>query len=213
MEYTKECPNCHRLVRYATKRSLTQSITANRSCKSCVQRGRKRVFSNEWIENLRLSKIGSHQSIESREKQSETCKRKYKNTLAVRQMAMCVKQAMHRPEVRKKHLDALAKSKWLKVKTDVGQLELLEKWNRLGFHFEPNYQVKTDSDLFYVDGYDPVNNVVLEYDGKYHTKISQKRKDLVRQQKIIDALQPIKFWRYNAKTKSFCNVKGQYNGI
>ena len=119
---------------------------------------------------------------------------------------MLVKAAMHRPDVRKRHIEALHSSGWIKVKTDRGQVELLEKWNRLGFHFEPNFQIHTDADLFYIDGYDPVHKVVIEYDGKYHNKPIQKQKDLIRQSKIIDILNPKKFWRYDSIKKTFRNV-------
>jgi len=61
---------------------------------------------------------------------------------------------------------------------------------------------------FYVDGYDPIHNIVLEYDGKYHTSVGQQKRDLIRQQKIIDILHPKKFWRYDSKNKSFQNVLG-----
>jgi hypothetical protein len=114
--------------------------------------------------------------------------------------------AMRRPEIRKKHIEALHQSKWLKVKTDRGQLELLDKWNRLGFQFEPNYQVHTDTDLFYVDGYDKEHGVVMEYDAKYHLKPYQRQKDLVRQQKIIDILHPKRFWRYDAVNRKCKDV-------
>lgn len=114
--------------------------------------------------------------------------------------------AMHRPEVRKKHLAGLHHSKWLKVRTDKGQLEFLDKWNKLGFSFEPNYQVKTDTELFYIDGYDKEQNVVIEYDSKYHKR--NKSKDLIRQNKIIDILKPKKFWRYDAVEKQVENVLG-----
>jgi len=107
---------------------------------------------------------------------------------------------------RKKYLDALEKTRWIKVRTDIGQLDLIQKWNRLGFNFEPNYQIKTDTDLFYIDGYDKEKNVVLEYDSKYHNKRQQKEKDLVRQQKIIDILKPKKFWRYDSMNKMFNNI-------
>jgi len=60
-----------------------------------------------------------------------------------------------------------------------------------------------DKDLFYIDGYDKEHNVVLEYDGKYHNKTYQKRKDLIRQQKIIEILKPKRFWRYNKVDNSF----------
>lgn len=80
-----------------------------------------------------------------------------------------------------------------------GQLELLEKWNELGFNFEPNYQVKTDMDLFYVDG----------YDNKYHTSFGQRKKDLVKHKKIIDVLHPKKFWRFDSVNKQFRNILGE----
>ena len=120
-----------------------------------------------------------------------------------------VKEAMHRPDVRKKHITALLHSKWMKVRTDKGQIELLEKWNRLGFNFEPNYQIHTDSDLFYVDGYDSIHNVVMEYDSKYHNRLGQKKKDFTRQQIIIEVLKPKAFWRYDSTNKTFTNVIGK----
>ena len=123
-------------------------------------------------------------------------------------LTMASKNAWKAPYIRKKYHDALQKTKWINVRTDKGQLELLEKWNRLGFQFQPNYQVRTDTDLFYIDGYDPVHNVILEYDGKYHHKPGQKEKDTIRQQKIIQTMNPKKFWRYNAVNKTFQDILG-----
>lgn len=114
--------------------------------------------------------------------------------------------AMHRPDVRSRHLDALHKTKWLVVKTDIGQLELLEKWNRMGFHLRPNYPLRTSNALFYLDGYDKTHNVVLEYDSKYHKSLGQQKKDRIRETKIIDALQPKKFWRFDSETKTMKNI-------
>ena len=54
--------------------------------------------------------------------------------------------------------------------------------------------------------YDSDYNVVIEFDGKYHKKPSQKRKDLIRQSKIINNLHPKKFWRYNSVDKTITNV-------
>lgn len=95
----------------------------------------------------------------------------------------------------------------VKVRTDKGQLELLNKWKLLGFRFEPNYQIKGEDFLYYVDGYDPIHNVALEYDSEYHyRKPSIKEKDEIRQQNIINVLKPSKFWRYNAMSKTWKNV-------
>ncbi len=100
----------------------------------------------------------------------------------------------------------LERCRWKNTSADKGQLELLKKWNTIGFQFLPNYRVKTNTDLFYVDGYDPSHKVVLEYDSKYHFSEPQKSKDLVRQNKIIDILKPKKFWRYNAINKQFRDI-------
>lgn len=110
--------------------------------------------------------------------------------------------------VRQKRLN---NTKWKNVKLDRGQLELLEKWNKLGFNFETNYQFKTDNFLCYIDGYDKEKNVVLKYDSKYHNRKQQIEKDLVRQQKIIDILKPKKFWRYNIINKTWKNVCEEEN--
>ncbi len=135
-------------------------------------------------------------------------KLRYSYPEARERLSISVKKSMNKPEVRKKHINALHHSQWIKVKTDNGQLEMIEKWNKLGFNFKPNYQIKTDSDLFYIDGYDEEKNVVLEYDSKYHDKSYQQKKDLVRQSRIIHILSPKKFWRYNKNQKSFRQIIG-----
>ena len=78
----------------------------------------------------------------------------------------------------------------------------------MGFEFEPNYQIHTDEFLCYIDGYDKKNNVVIEYDGKYHTSLRQKERDLVRQNKIVEILNPKRFWRYDVVNKQWTNVVG-----
>ena len=92
------------------------------------------------------------------------------------------------------------------ISTDFGQLEFLDKWNKLGFNFQPNYQIYTKDFLCYLDGYDKDKNVVVEYDSKYHNSRKQREKDLIRQNKIIDILKPKKFWRYNSENKQIKNV-------
>jgi very-short-patch-repair endonuclease len=118
-------------------------------------------------------------------------------------VSVAITNAWQVPEKRKRMLD---RCRWKNTSADKGQLELLKKWESIGFKFEPNYRIKTDVNLFYIDGYDSTHNVVLEYDGKYHSRTQQQKKDVLRQQKIIDILKPKKFWRYNAVTKTFRNV-------
>ena len=166
-------------------------------------------LSQEEKERIRGLRLGTKLSDFHKSKISEAGRVRYLSDAAKKETSELTKKAMHNPEVRRRHIEGLHHSKWLKVKTDKGQVELLEKWNRLGFKFEPNYQVHTDTDLFYVDGYDKDHNVVLEYDSKYHSRPYQQQKDLDRQQKIINILNPTKFWRYKSINKQWKNVIGE----
>ena len=170
----------------AAKERIPPSDITRKKLSDC-QKGRK--FSIEHRKNISNSLVGKQQTEERKTKTSH-----------------CVKEAMHRPDVRKRHLDALAETKYLGQKTDKGQLELLDKWNKLGFNLVPNYQVHTDDFLCYIDGYDKEKNVVLEYDTKYHSKPIQQQKDLIRQQRIIDILKPKKFWRYIKNQNRFVEI-------
>ena len=211
--YKRNCPECGKELFYSSADSL--SHCKNNKCSYCanVIRGkssnRKGCHHTDKTKRLMsLSKLGVKQSDDTKKKRSDIRKKLYNDPLEIEKMAKKVKEAMHRPDIRKKHLNALHHSTWLKVRTDKGQLELIEKWNKLGFNLIPNYQIKTDQDLFYIDGYDKEKGVVLEYDSKYHNKLRQKEKDLIRQQRIIDILKPKKFWRYNSKNKTIENILG-----
>jgi len=188
--YLVLCSLCNSFRMLKTRESARRAYK-DRHCVSCVRSivNKKRMISDSCRESMSKSAANRYMNPEERKKSSEIAK-----------------VVMQRPDVRSRHVGALSKSRWIKVKTDVGQLELLEKWNKLGFNFEPNYQIHTDESLFYIDGYDPIHNVVMEYDGKYHMKNKQKKLDLDRQNKIINILNPRVFWRFNAVTNKFNDV-------
>lgn len=207
-EHNKRCPSCGKEQSYKTNRGLMVAIRENRKCGSCALSGK--FLSDEHKKQLghigNTYCLGRKQCLKEKELRRVSNNRRFENPEERERTSRAIKIAMHRPDVRKRHIDALHQSQWLKVKTDKGQLELLEKWNGLGFKFEPNYQVHTDTDLFYVDGFDKEHGVVLEYDSKYHNTLGQQKKDLIRQNILIDVLKPKKFWRYNAVNKSFEDV-------
>lgn len=189
--YLLKCPLCKNNRWLKTKENVRRSIKYNKNCNSCAQS---------------INKTGIKLSDKTKNKMSLSQTKRYSNIHERMQASEIAKIAMHRPDVRIKHINALHHSKWIKVRTDKGQSELLEKWNRLGFQFEPNYQLKTDLDLFYIDGYDINRNIVMEYDGKYHNKTNQRKKDLIRQNKIISILNPKKFWRYDSINRIFNDI-------
>jgi len=231
--FTRCCPSCNKIITYTRKDSLNLAIKKNCKCKSCSFKERK--YTINFGEKMKLvyknmspeqklkkaGMLGKKHTMLTKEKMSKSAKIKYISpkfngtgrrafyTVEQRKtISEKIKNAWKNPEIRKKYHTALLKTKWLKVRCDKGQLEILEKWNHLGFNFEPNYQIKINSNLFYLDGYDKSKNVVFEFDSKYHSRPSQKEKDIIRQENIIKLLNPKKFWRYNLETKTFKNVIG-----
>src|ERR1039458_3211489 len=172
-------------------------------------------LSQEWKDKLSKSMMGrispmkgKTQSEESRNKISDSNKgqiawNKGLKTGYSDSISTGLKKAWKNPIKRKNMLDRCI---WNNISCDKGQLELLNKWNKLGFDFIPNYQLKTDTFLAYLDGYDKNKNVILEYDSKYHNRPNQKKADLIRQQKIIDVLNPKVFWRYDSVNDEFTDV-------
>ena len=225
-EYTRNCPKCGKELVYKNVSKLKRAIKNDSKCNSCANRiistnrtppvgfgfaGRIHSdITKQKISNSQIGKknhmYGTKHSNETNIKNSIAQNKRYLNPKTRKRISESTKLALHKPDIRERHLKSLSITKYLSRKTDVGQLELIEKWNGLGFNLEPNYQVYTNKDLFYIDGYDKEKGVVLEYDTKYHNSIGQKRRDLIRQQKIIDILRPKKFWRYDVTNRQFRDV-------
>lgn len=216
-EYTRVC-ECGNIQHYTTYHSYHTAKSRASKCRKCGHQAisRSRIGKRTWpvgqrrtqsqIDKHRAAIIGRPHTQAHREKCRVAQRNRYSQKENRLKTSLATKVAMHRPEIRKKHLAALAETHWFGTTVDKGQIELLMKWNRLGFNFQPNYQVYNKTDLFYVDGYDVERNVVIEYDSKYHNKPAQREKDLIRQTKIIDILKPVAFWRYNAVNGQFRNV-------
>lgn len=216
-QYKRTCPKCGKILFSIRKNALIDAIKKNRVCKSCSLLGNKRLlgyhFSEEQkhkistsLKNTEHHLRGKRLPLYQKEKLMEGNKNFNRDENYRKKLSISTKLALHRPDIRKKHIESLCKVNYLGRAVDIGQSELLKKWNNLGFNFEINYQIKTDRDLFYLDGYDKEKNVVFEYDSKYHNSPSQKQKDLVRQQKIIEILKPKIFWRYNSEDKQFKSI-------
>ncbi len=219
--FKRNCKYCNEEIVYCGTYAiyaLKRAIKNNSKCNNCSRIGKK--HSDETKEKISIGNKGKVISVEQRMNHSIKIKEYFSDNNNRKNTSNSVKKAWQNPEIRNKYIiglkriwtnvetrnkmiDALKQSKWLKVRCDIGQLEFLKKWDRLGFNFEPNYQL-TDNNGFlaYLDGYDKEKNVVIEYDGNGHTLT----KDLSRQNKIIELLKPKAFWRFNRKTKMLKNV-------
>ena len=215
-QYTRNCPKCNRIIVHTSQRDsiakylCKKAIKIGRLCQSCANSGHvKSLETRRKISECHKGKItfgGRKHSDLTKQRIAESRRGKKHSESTKIKLSEKIRMAMHKEDIRARHIKALVETKFLGKSTDRGQIELLEKWNKLGFNFQPNYQIHTDNFLCYLDGYDKDHNVVIEYDSKYHQKPSQKEKDLVRQNKIINLLKPKKFWRYNALNKNFSQI-------
>lgn len=213
-KWCKKCPSCNREIvgkdgSVTTKFNVSHSIIVGQVCHSCIKIGKPTWASlhreefGKMVTGKNHPMYGRHHTDEMKKKQAERNVGKKLSNETKRKLSESSIKAWKNPSVRQRMIHT---SKWNNISVDKGQMPLIYKWNALGFKFIPNYQVKNNELLCYLDGYDKDRNVVLEYDSKYHFKEPQKTKDLVRQKRIIDILNPRKFWRYNSVTKTYTEI-------
>ena len=61
---------------------------------------------------------------------------------------------------------------------------------------------------YFLDAYDKEKNIIVEYDERHHYKFGRKlrKKDIVRQERLIQKLQPEKFLRYDEEQQNLYSV-------
>ena len=213
-KWCKRCPACSREVVgkdgfVTTKFNVSHSVVVGKVCHSCVKIGKPTWASTHPQEFGKRISGSNHPFYGKQHSDSFKARQRIRylgtslSEITKEKLRWSARKAWENPVSKKKYADALCRTKWIRVRTDKGQLEMLDKWNQLGFQFEPNYQLRIGDELFYLDGYDPARNVVLEYDSGYHSRGGQRTRDQVRERKIINHLHPRRFWRYISKKSLF----------
>lgn len=233
--WKKNCPKCGSEQQYSTLQDYNKALKRNRQCKKCSHLGNVLSEETKVkLSKLKIGKnnpfygkhhtekskklmggsvknhkgvngpfYGKHHTEETIQNIANKLRNRKSKLQTINKISMSVKSAWNDPVKRN---NMLSSSKWNNRCLDKGQLELLEKWNKLGFNFVPNFKIRCGNFIYYLDGYDTIYNVIIEYDSAYHKKSSQKKKDLVRQNRIIETLNPKKFWRYDSVSKTITNV-------
>src|ERR1035437_1366761 len=233
--YKRNCPICGKELSYCRKSFWENANKINSKCNSCANRiistnrirpllfvakthhteesKKKMSLANigkshgPCSEERRLKLLGKKQSAETCLKKSIFQNKRYSNPEERKRSSELAKKILSRPEVKRKLRDSASNQpRRFGKAVDKGQVELINKWNKLGFNFDINYKLHTNDVLYFLDGYDKKRNVVLEYDSKYHNTARQSVRDLIRQNNIINILKPNKFWRYDAVNKQCKNI-------
>jgi len=85
------------------------------------------------------------------------------------------------------------------------ELETELGWN--GYYATKNYEylIETNSKIYFLDYYEPTLNIAIEFDEKHHFTPDQIKKDLKRQNNIINHLK-CEFYRVNENTLEIIKV-------
>jgi len=231
------CPSCGKIRNYINEISFLKSVRKKLKCNVCCQLGKKYpnrksptltdeqrkkmiknlntgipwnkgkvgIYSKETIEKIRQKSIGRKHKEETKKCISE----KLKNRIISNETRL--KMSKNSRIYQLKRLTELQ----IPPHEDRGSREYFQSLNEKGF----NFKSKTFFELGYVaDGYDENNHIWVEFDTPYHRFPTQKEKDIIRQQNIIEHFEQIKhplkqFIRVSAnKTGCVLNEECVYEG-
>lgn len=221
MKYRCDCPKCGKERYYNTLKLRNRTQKLNRLCRACANldgdlrkvrsdnvKGKKNHFSRDIKSGVDNPFYGKKHTLKTKEIISlkNTGKHAGKNNPNYGKT--------HSEEARRKIRIAMANRIRDKygVCLDKGSTEWFSVLNGFGFQFEEGFHLEPLG--YFADGYDKTKNTWVEYDTQYHNKLSQKKKDLERQQNIIRYFESIgkplaQFLRYNTTTDT---LKVMYRG-
>jgi len=173
LTYTRNCPCCNKLIKHNTYKYFWYAKTYNIKCRSCGKIGNK----------ARLGK-----------KNSEFQKNQVGIALRGRKISEEAKLKMRLAAIKR------IKEKNIKPYTNYNTTAC-KYFNELNEQFGWNLQHALNGGEiecygYFLDAYDKIKNVVVEYDEARHNKPSIKKKDIIRQNNIIKELN-CSFYRFN----------------
>lgn len=187
--YTRVCPTCNQSVVHKTKESGRRS--EGKECFSCAQKNpnkaRKASEANKG-KPYNNSRLGVKESEETRRKKSESLRgrtpgfggRKHSKTTRLKQSRIRAEMLRERYGTGTQispYYNKDACRLFEEINATLG-------WN--GLHAENGGEFYIGG--FWLDYYEPTENVVIEFDEKRHNIPSIKEKDELRQQFIVDQL-------------------------
>ena len=206
--FFKNCPKCGKIQNFATQKGLNYSVKNNKLCKSCVMIGLSESHKgkqcginsgmygkrfNHIEETKRKISINSKKTMLGR-KLSEETKKKIGESSIGRIVSDTTKEKQRAAVVNR------IKKYGIRVRNfNPRACEFIDKINKeRGWNLQHALNGGEYSFLgYFVDVYDKEKNIVFEYDEKVHSQLKRKEKDIIRQNRIFNALNPTLFLRYN----------------
>lgn len=188
--WCKNCIKCKKIIIYSSRNSALKH--KNIKCNSCNKKGTKR--SEQVKRKLSNQKLGEKNPMFGKSSfmkgKHHTEETKYKLRMATimdLQKKGLIPSQKNYNTIACEFIDNLNKEKgWnLQHALNGGEIELYG---------------------YFVDGYDKEKNIIFEYDEQKHRCNWKKKKDLIRQKRIIDNINPNMFIRYDEVENKFRDV-------
>jgi hypothetical protein len=234
------CPDCGKNIKYQNKNSFTKAHKNNSKCLSCTAKshifkdgfGFKRGEANPSVTNPKYGELnsffGKHHTEEFKTMMSEIGKKNSTGRVTSIETKLKIsainKGKKRSPETIEK-IRLNSKIQFLEWKRVNGSLKIgcnpdacayFDKLNNiLGVNIQHALNGGEIMCLaYFLDGYDAINNIVFEYDEKYHYDINGnlKTKDVIRMNNIIIKLN-CRFFRYNERANILYEVTNSGNKI
>ena len=200
-KWIRNCPECNTELFYYSRQNLWRANKNKCICRKCNLTNnsfaKNLKFSKEVIERLKKLSLGRKHTEETKLKISQSHRGKSTNPFTEetrekmriarwRQIENLGGGPMYNPDACN-FIDKLNKEKgWnLRHALNGGEIRICG---------------------YSLDGYDKDRNIVFEYDEKEHHTPIRRKKDLVRQNRILERIKPSLFLRYDEKRNTFYSV-------
>lgn len=186
-EFTKRCPSCNAEQEYGSKKVYFRALKGQWECRKCATKKNAASRDISWMssDDYRSKMSNSIKQVRTGNSYGESFKRKCREN-KLYQISKCGTQRTFNI-VACKFMDDFS------LKFGINLRHGLNGGERQFIGYS-------------LDGYDPVKNVIFEYDEPKHHVLSVKKRDEERQKRLIEHLNPTAFWRYDEKTNVLVDV-------
>ena len=217
---SKNCPDCNRIQMYSSMDSFRNAVKKNTRCSSCNNKGKRnpnfgKITSEETKKKLSKSLSGEKNrfsflkgnipwNIGKKNCFSEETKNKISSSIKGRKLSSETKYKCRLSAIKRIEKQGIVRAFNQKACIFIDELNKEKGWNFQ--HAKNGGEVELYG--YFVDGYDKEKNIIFEYDESHHYQINGelKHKDLVRQETIINEIEPKSFIRYDEKNKKLYDV-------
>jgi len=220
------CPKCNSIIEHKGENSKYHSSCSFRKkilCRSCSATDQTRT--DEWKKNMSIRMtgknhplFGTHPSKETLKKQSNShkgktgyWKGKHLKDSAKEKLSL-INKGKHPTELTREKIRIVRLNQIKKLgggpTYNKNACDFIDRFNN-NSNYNFQHALNGGEQMiagYYVDGYDKERNVIFEYDEPHHSWDYKKKKDIIRQQRIIDKIKPQIFIRYDEKNNRLYDV-------